>query len=1276
MMICETADWIEGIGRPQITDRLVRLPELIVEATEQQPGEVRLIRSRADQRLAILAFKPEGQRQCVLVSVAYDETDAALLSRGESWLQKLGDVNEDSVLRHSRRSYPSIICYDEDMWIKVQKDPQANLALSPEEAEILRTSHLQDPSRPAFPLFINGRAGSGKSTLLQYLFAECVLRWSAQFSWQSSPQSRPLYFASSSELLKVAKDNVRSLLKANHDHLLAALQIDSSVLNSLDSCFQDSLQFLRSLVGDDAEQRFARAKYVSYAKFRRLWVERFGRERNAVREFGPQISWHVIRGLIKGMSVDALLEKDDYEELPQEERTVSREVYERVYDRVWKAWYEGLYRNGEAWDSQDLVRFLLDNDRCPTSHVSVFCDEAQDFTRLELEALYRCSLFSARQIAFQSVKRVPFVFAGDPFQTLNPTGFRWESVRAAFTERILRSLYRFNSRADIPQLNYQELTFNYRSSMRIVHLCNSIQAVRASLFSHHSLLPQSTWHVGNDSSAPVFFEKGDAQMEAVLKEQSDLFLIVPCEEGEEVEYVANDPYLHTIVQTAEDGTPRNVLSASRAKGLEFHRVALYGWSLREESRQISKRLRSSVREDMSVDERLGLEYFLNNLYVAASRAQRRLFVIDEKGSRDGLWWFVSDQQHLAHTLRDLPKRDTWLANSGLLFGGVPESFKDDRDDPRAIADQFEREGLSKEDSYLLKLASLQFALAGDVAKSHECRAVAELFDGRYREAGDSFKLANLFERAINAYWRGRLYREIADCAQAEPTFAKLPHCRFATFMVGTSPTIRECRTSIEQLLESAMINSHLRLEFRLPLWQESVDEAVKRSLDATGKSDSPLDGPDHGQLADLLTHLVGLGLATDAKQRARLLIASGRDSDALVLLKDDGTDFYRDVNARVLIGQTKLPNHQLSVGETRIIAEYYFRHEDFEAAARQFGILRDSNLLLECLRHSIKKSSQHAIDAILKAVLNSLLANSEWEVLIALLKQGEPGVGKQGKWANGERSAVLDRVRRDRMDFRIVIPVLARSKELSDANGKSQQIVSEYLKDLLVRPGSAAQWQEDLERKVAGAAIERAGKHIDALEFYESWKKSRVSPREREYADRRWVICKLRRAAREGNKKKILQEAEEVMKKYGWGEKDVPDAFPELPEIQDGLDAASPDGSITGNQTGLEVSHELPRVPGGSLTRGSLGRLTYRLIPSKGWINLESDDGLCARVFVRDRKVTSDDVPFAMLDGEFAECNIWGLKIQWISDDAVRFAINQESCDIRVIDEWAAGIEL
>ena len=1035
-------------------------------------------------------------------------------------------------------------------------------------------------------------------------------------------------------------------------------------MNSLNGCYKEFLDFMRAAIGEDAESRFPSSAYVSYATFRRLWTQQFGKEKKAVHGYGPQISWHVIRGFIKGMSVDELLAKEDYDELPEEERTVSRQVYEAVFDRVWKAWYEPLCNSGEAWDSQDLVRFLLDEDRLPASHVAVFCDEAQDFTRLELEAIYRCSLFSDRQIEYHSVKRVPFVFAGDPFQTLNPTGFRWESVRAAFTERILRSLYRFNARTKVPQLNYQELSFNYRSSTRIVHLCNSIQAVRASLFGHRSLNPQSTWQLGNDSSSPVFFEKGDAQMEEALREQSDLVLIVPCEEGEEIEYVANDNYLKSFVQSDDDGTPRNVLSAARAKGLEFLRVALYGWSSREEARVLAAMMRSPSADTVSIDERLGLEYFMNNLYVAASRAQRRLFVIDEKGSRDALWWFASDEKHLLQVIRDLPQRETWMKNTGFLVRGVPESFSEDRDDPSAIADRFEREGLSKEDSYLLKQAGLQYAFAGEMMKAHECRAFADLFDRRFQDAGDSFKKAGQLEKSVDAYWRGKLFKEIAECATANPEFTRLPRCRIAAFIVGATQTLRESRSLYEQLLENAKVNHELRSDIRSSLWKEALHETIPKSLDGKDKTKADLNPEDASALADLVVQLRGYGAQVDAKPIARLFFVARRYEEVLKWLpSDDGSEMYRDANALALIEQVSSSKRHYSPTEARTVAEHYYRQREFQSASRLFGEIHDSARLLECLHQLLKVNDPSGANAILESAVVALVANSEWESLISLLTNGHPRLSKHDKWNKEECATVMDGVRQQKLIFRMVVPELARSVQLSSADAVSQLHVSEFLSNQLLKPGSAAGWRKELPREVAGAAIERAGRDIDALKFYETWRDSRPPQREREYAERRWVVCKLRQAnreEREKNEKKAnsyRQDAAKVMEKYGWAEDAVPDKFPDVSA-----------NSISAT-TELNASKEIQTESAPQLAKpskednstgdkdGKLDSLSYKVITSKGWINIDADDGLRARVLVQERKVNSEDVVVtALKDGQF-KCEEWGLEIRWISDGVVEFAL-------------------
>ena len=197
---------------------------------------------------------------------------------------------------------------------------------------------------------------------------------------------------------------------------------------------------------------------------------------------------------------------------------------------------------------------------------------------------------------------MPFAFAGDPFQTLHPTGFRWEAVKAGFTERVLSSLHRFQTRREVPELNYRELTFNYRSTENIVRLCNSIQAVRTAAFGLTTLRPQSTWRVEDSSPMPVYFRPKDVSLNEAIREQKDLLIIVPCEEGDEADYVSKDALLRDVVARSGSGTPQNVLSPARSKGLEFNRVLLYGFGRRDEATTLARALliRLNARRSIAI----------------------------------------------------------------------------------------------------------------------------------------------------------------------------------------------------------------------------------------------------------------------------------------------------------------------------------------------------------------------------------------------------------------------------------------------------------------------------------------------------------------------------------------------------------------------------------------------------------------------------------------------------------------------------------------------------
>jgi hypothetical protein len=255
----------------------------------------------------------------------------------------------------------------------------------------------------------------------------------------------------------------------------------------------------------------------------------------------------------------------------------------------------------------------------PPAYSAVFCDEAQDFTRIEIEVLLCLCLYSNRTLPHGAVKRVPFAFAGDEFQTLNPTGFRWDAVKAAFVEKLIFELAP-QLRREGAELNYHELRFNYRSATPIVHFCNLVQAVRAACFGIHELRPQRAWAPTDGAPPVLYFDADNGEFWNAFRDAAAGYvIIVPCLEGEEADFVRNDPVLRERVPF-DDEVPRNVLSAGRAKGCEYPAVIVYGFGAALDTDLVGGIGAAPAEGDAR--RTLTLQYFVNRVYVAVSRAKR------------------------------------------------------------------------------------------------------------------------------------------------------------------------------------------------------------------------------------------------------------------------------------------------------------------------------------------------------------------------------------------------------------------------------------------------------------------------------------------------------------------------------------------------------------------------------------------------------------------------------------------------------------------------------
>ncbi|MEB3279030.1 MAG: UvrD-helicase domain-containing protein [Lyngbya sp.] len=1004
------------------------------------------------------------------------------------------NVTFDDLSRYTRRSYPGYLILDAEVWLELEQEAGINLALSVEEEEILHELSTAENHTHSLPVFINGRAGSGKSTMLVYLFADYCDRYQ-KFYLKNKPKKEqdifnPLFLTYNEKLLSKAQEAVEKLLNNHHKYVLDS-NGHQEERPAITDCFQSFQQFLLNQLPPEHGIHFDPDKYISFYDFRQHCSRRHSR-------YSPELCWHIIRTFIKGYTLtgqqEGYMTPEDYEEVPRRERTISPEIFKAIYQQVW-SWYHQLTTREGYWDDQDLIRKVLELQCFDSKYTAIFCDEAQDFTKLELRLIMQLSAFSQCDL-YPPVHSLPFAFAGDPFQTLNPTGFRWESVKAAFFDQVIAVLdpsHQLNL-----NMTFYELESNYRSSLSIVKVTNLIHLWRHLLFQIQELKPQAAWQPYTDSHEPQKFIFGQRGFSAeALKrhvEKSPIF-IVPCEAGGELQYIKNDEFLASLFpQVSEENPPKNVLSAIQAKGLEFPLVILYKFG-----EQFAQEFQRPIWDYLGNQEThpLELEYFFNKLYVAASRGMSDLIVIDTEVGDRLLWQYATSDHsnQLDSWLQQLENRILWeSAIGGLRWGDNLGGL--DRDNRASQAKEFEENGRSQKDATSLRRAEQFYRELGNLERADLCLAWALKFEKKFREAGEIFLQRGKQKDAWSCFWEGTCWQALMDWYQQFPEQKPIERS-IVEFMAQTPKTLATLKRFTHFLEDN--LASKLLVENRLVKpWKVAIQEYSRliRNL----MREKHIEKAEWQKLGDVLEGLDEakyhglLELAGDCFYRAQNLRRAVR------CWRESGATNKREYNLAEaeLIGYPEGFPYLEKVGDyQRIVGEW----ENAGKPGTQQWLK-----YIDCIGQALEKQNRQ----------------QDWiEYLI-----------RTKRWVDGI-SALEKLPKADTMKFRFeLVRQLSRSSLTPE---QARDFRSRYV-SFIEKVLSHSQWREELSVEEIGVALERVGELVPTLRFYEKFVNSE-HPHLSQFARKRWIATKLKQQdyASIAEPKRAGEIRQEIARKaYDW----------------------------------------------------------------------------------------------------------------------------------------------
>jgi hypothetical protein len=549
-----------------------------------------------------------------------------------------------------------------------------------------------------------------------------------------------------------------------------------------------------------------RTKRVNYSKF---LIEFYSKRRFKLQ---PEFAWYGIRTLIKGFAV-----KNNHQHLDRISFStkVPASLQSDFVDKEDELF--DCYNQYRAWLNEHNLRDDIDL-AIDTSYVlkrydgliqskfqHVFLDEAQDLTHAEYQVLLEILDEDSKQ---------NIVLAGDPLQTINPTGFDWNRIKDLMYSEI-------NIEAQDPQV----LSHNFRTSTKIVTISNGILKLRENFLTNEKVSIQVS-HEEGPKPVLIYLDEGSRNnidpslIDELFTNKSNYKVLSRKSDDEGVEELLKDD----LLSNERIKSNHNIMTVTEIKGGEHENIILYrAGEIKPNSLNF---LLKSKQELAGLDHenKMGLKFIVNQLYILTTRSTKRMYIIEQDRHKGRIW-----EQLFSEDLEIADDPGTQLKN---LLTIASEDFDLEtyaKDQLRYFDETSNRKFLKwiKDAFESAKSSEINKKTARELL--NRASALDSELDGNFEQAGDHWMKANLFRLAFGCYvlakkWAKARETNFKDVKRFDKTLTFLEK--------KTLSKISDLSLLLEEIkVQKVQCPNWLKISDEVPLKQFLFDAIIRRDVD-------------------------------------------------------------------------------------------------------------------------------------------------------------------------------------------------------------------------------------------------------------------------------------------------------------------------------------------------------------------------------------------------------------------------------------------------------------